>query len=117
MFGVEVDLEGNQIDPGYQVVFRASKFSKSLARWLVMQVARCRTLPTRPNKTVRLFDLSKAYQKSTTRSLLRPKWCCQACGLISQETGAVDKASDFVNFECSILKVQVFKTRWPSLMK
>ena len=34
-----------EIDPGYQVVFRASKFYKSLARWLVMQVARCRTLP------------------------------------------------------------------------
>ena len=33
-----------EIDAGYQVVFRASKFYKSLARWLVMQVARCRTL-------------------------------------------------------------------------
>ena len=44
MFGVEVDLEGNIKDPGYQIVFRASKFSKSLARRLVMQVARCRTL-------------------------------------------------------------------------
>ena len=33
-----------EIDPGYQVVFRASKFYKSLARWLVMQAAGCRTL-------------------------------------------------------------------------
>ena len=33
-----------EIDPGYHVVFRASKFYKSLAWWLVMQVARCRTL-------------------------------------------------------------------------
>ena len=26
MFGVEVDLEGNITDPGYQIVFPASKF-------------------------------------------------------------------------------------------
>ena len=26
VFGVEVDLEGNITDPGYQIVFRASKF-------------------------------------------------------------------------------------------
>ena len=41
MFGVEVV---RKIDLGYQVAFRASKFYKSLARWLVMQVARCQTL-------------------------------------------------------------------------
>ena len=44
MFGAEVDLEGNITDLGYQIVFRASKFLKSLGRRLVMQVARCRTL-------------------------------------------------------------------------